>query len=145
MTTEDTPVERPDPHPTKPETRTLAVKIAGPDDLRSGPIVALISVIVLGIVVAVMAVLIARAKRKGAEERVRALNFKEELKQTKEDAKLADNLHDREMAKEAIGYLMLEVAASNKAVKAHEARHADLMDRLTKVNGWDDLTVKGPE
>lgn len=99
----------------------------------------LIGVVVL--IVSLMGIKLALAKRQAAKLAVQVRRAEEEKKRVKEKLKLSENSTERQTAQEEIKALGKEVLGLKARIATRQAAHRRHVDDLKGLTSWDDVVV----
>lgn len=121
---------------------SLMDRIAGSGEKASssGP-VTLVLLGLLVLVVSILGIKLAWAKRKAAELAVQVRRAEEEKKRAEENAKLAENSTTRQAAQEEIKALSKDVLGLKARMAKRHSEQKELAEQLKPVTSWDDIVV----
>lgn len=120
---------------------SLMDRIASKEGGASMP-VTLVLVGILVIVVSVMGIRLAFAKRKAAELAVKLSRAEEEKARAQENEKLAENSTARQSAREEVAALNVEIGCLKNKMAIRHHGHEEDVKKLRSITSWDDLVVE---
>jgi len=135
----------PDQKQDKPENllSSLMKQIAGTGEGKkssSFPVMmVLVGIVVL--VVSIMGIKLALAKRKAAKLAAQIRKSEEEKIQAQENLKLASNTTARQTAREEIAALTKETLGLKARMARRQAAHEESIKELEGITSWDDIEI----
>ena len=116
--------------------------IAGKPDTQSAGPAAVVYAIILGVVSGFFVTIMLLLRRRQVLEEHNHDVKEEALIQERENLKLADNTAKREAATLTIAALINEIESHKVAIADQDKQLADLAEKLSTVNSWNDLVIK---
>jgi uncharacterized protein HemX len=98
-----------------------------------------IGLIIAALITGILAFFLGLARRQAAIERNKRLVLEEKLERVKEQAKLDENQKVRDEAAKKVLDLQVSVDNSNERIEELDKQHLGYVEKLKKVNSWDDL------
>jgi uncharacterized protein HemX len=120
----------------------LMDRISGSEEKSSSSTPAML--ILLGLLVLVVSVLgikLAWAKRKAAELAVQVRRAEEEKKRAEENAKMAENSAARQTAQQEADALGKDIDNLKSQIAQRHEEQKELVSQLNPVTSWDDIVV----
>jgi len=124
--------------------KSLMDKVSGGEgesEKASSLPVTLVIIGILVVIVSIIGIKLAFAKRKAAELASKLRKAEEEKAQAVENAKLAENSNARQTSWEEIKALDIEIQELHKQIDARRLAHEETAKELKSITSWDDIKI----
>ena len=131
---------------TKPEENLLSglmKQIAGDgEDKKSSSFpVTMVLIGIMVLIISLMGIKLALAKRQAAKLAVQVRRAEEERKRLKEKIELSDNATERQASHEEVKALTKEILGLNARIAKRQSDHLKSVSQLQAITSWDDVVV----